>query len=106
MNEFEIYTEEVCKIMPDFLNNIDEDSIVKETGDRIAKKFALTQEQRCAVKIVLANIANVYTITGETADPVVAYSINLITHIVLKDWDGVENMMNDKKDESDECICN
>jgi len=32
---------------------------------------------------------------GELKDGFVGIAINLITHIVLKDWQGVEDMLND-----------
>lgn len=93
--EFESCLWEVCGILPDFLNNIDEDGIVKATGDRLAKKFALTQEQRCTVMIAIASLRDVFHIIEDAPENAVGYTTNLITHIVLKDWDGVEQMLDD-----------
>ena len=57
MNEFEIYQKEVCGMMPDFLNRTqDGETVVDEFTTRFAEKFALTQEQRCAVKICLIHL--------------------------------------------------
>ena len=96
MTEYEIYQKEVISIMIDFLNRtIDGETNVDDTTDRLAKKFALTQEQRAAVKITLGNLSMVNTSYGELKDGFVGIAINLITHIVLKDWQGVEDMLND-----------
>lgn len=96
MNEYEIYQKEVISIMTDFLNRtIEGEENISETTDRLARKFALTQEQRAAVKITLGNLSMVNTSYGELKDGFVGIAINLITHIVLKDWQGVEDMLND-----------
>jgi len=97
MNEYEIYQKEVISIMTDFLNHIIEgEENIGDTTDRLARKFALTQEQRAAVKITLGNLSMVNTSYGELKDGFVGIAINLITHIVLKDWQGVEDMLNDE----------
>lgn len=96
MTEYEIYQKEVISIMTDFLNRtLDGETNVDDTTDRLARKFALTQEQRAAVKITLGNLSMVNTSYGELKDGFVGIAINLITHIVLKDWQGVEDMLND-----------
>ena len=97
MTEYEIYQKEVIAIMTDFLNRtIEGDVNIGDTTDRLARKFALTQEQRAAVKITLGNLSMVNTSYGELKDGFVGIAINLITHIVLKDWQGVEDMLNDE----------
>lgn len=97
MTEYEIYQKEVISIMTDFLNRtIEGEENIDDTTDRLARKFALTQEQRAAVKITLGNLSMVNTSYGELKDGFVGIAINLITHIVLKDWQGVENMLNDE----------
>lgn len=96
MTEYEIYQKEVISIMTDFLNRtIEGEENIGDTTDRLARKFALTQEQRAAVKITLGNLSMVNTSYGELKDGFVGIAINLITHIVLKDWQGVEDMLND-----------
>lgn len=96
MNEFEIYRQEVISIVKDFLNRTMEgEENINDTTDRIAKKFALTQEQRCAVKMSLGYLSMINIAYGEIKEGFVGIAINLITHIVLKDWDGAEAMMND-----------
>jgi len=97
MNEYEIYQKEVISIMTDFLNRtIEGEENIGDTTDSLARKFALTQEQRAAVKITLGNLSMVNTSYGELKDGFVGIAINLITHIVLKDWQGVEDMLNDE----------
>lgn len=97
MTEYEIYQKEVISIMTDFLNRtIEGEENIGDTTDRLARKFALTQEQRAAVKITLGNLSMVNTSYGELKDGFVGIAINLITHIVLKDWQGVEDMLNDE----------
>jgi len=96
MNEFEIYQKEVISILKDFLNStLDGNVMVDTTTDLIAKKFALTQEQRCAVKIALSYMDMVHHSFGDWPEGYVGITGNLITHIVLKDWDGVEQMLDD-----------
>ena len=96
MNEFEVYQQEVCGIMPDFLNRtLQGATVVNEFTDVFSKKFALTQEQRCAVKMALSYMDMVRHSFGDFPEGCVGITINLITHIVLKDWDGVEQMLND-----------
>ena len=96
MTEYEIYQKEVIAIMTDFLNRtIEGDVNIGDTTDRLARKFALTQEQRAAVKIALGYLSMVNIAYGELEDGFVGIAINLITHIVLKDWQGVEDMLND-----------
>ena len=96
MNEIEIYRKEVCGIMPDFLNRtLDGEIVVNEFTNRFAEKFALTQEQRCVVKIVLAQLSMLQIHYNELPDRFVGIAINLITRILLKDWNGVEKMLND-----------
>ena len=96
MTEYEIYQKEVISIMTDFLNRtIEGEENIGDTTDRLARKFALTQEQRAAVKIVLGNLSMVNTAYGELKDGFIGIAINLITHIVLRDWQGVEDMLND-----------
>jgi len=96
MTEYEIYQKEVISIMTDFLNRtIDGETNVDDTTDRLAKKFALTQEQRAAAKIALSYMDMVHHTLGDWPEGYVGITINLITHIVLKDWQGVEDMLND-----------
>jgi len=96
MIEFEIYQKEVCGMMPDFLNRtLDGEQVVNEFTNRFAEKFALTQEQRCAVKIALRYLDMIHHSFGDWPEGYVGITINLITHILLKDWEGVEGMLND-----------
>lgn len=96
MTEYEIYQREVIAIINDFLNRtIEGDVNIGDTTDRLACKFALTQEQRAAVKIALGYLSMVNIAYGELKAGFVGITINLITHIVLKDWQGVEDMLND-----------
>ena len=96
MTEFEIYQKEVCGMMPDFLNRTkDGEAVVDEFTERFAKKFALGQEQRCAVKMALAYMDMIHHSFGDWPEEYVGITINLITHVLLKDWDGVERMLND-----------
>lgn len=50
MNEFEIYRKAVISELNGFLNCTLAGDVINATTDLLAKKFALTQEQRCAVK--------------------------------------------------------
>lgn len=96
MTEFEIYQKSVCGMMPDFLNRtMDGEAVVDEFTERFAKKFALGQEQRCAVKMALAYLDMTHHSFGDWPEGYVGIIINLITHILLKDWDGVEQMLKD-----------
>lgn len=92
----EIYQKEVCVIMLDFLKRtLDGEEVVDEFTNRFAEKFALTQEQRCAAKIALAQLSMLQIHYGEVPDCFIGITINLITHILLKDWQGVEEMLSD-----------
>jgi hypothetical protein len=96
MNEFEIYRKEAISFMTDFLNRtMDGEQVVNEFTNRFAEKFALTQEQRCAVKIALVQLSMLQIHYGEVPDCFAGIAVNLITHILLKDWEGVEGMLND-----------
>ena len=96
MTELEIYQDEVCGMMPDFLNRtLDGETVVDEFTNRFAEKFALTQEQRCAVKIALSYLDMIHHSFGDWPEDYVGITINLITRIVTKDWSGVEEMLKD-----------
>lgn len=97
MTELEFYQEEVCGIMPDFLNRTqDGERVVDEFTNCFAEKFALGQEQRCAVKIVLHYLDVICHTVGDFPEDYVGEAINLISHILIKDLDGVEYMLNDR----------
>ena len=96
MTEFEIYLKEVSSMMSDFLNRtMDGEAVVDEFTERFAKKFALGQEQRCAVKMALAYMDMIHHSFGDWPEGYVGITINLITHVLLRDWDGAEWMLND-----------
>lgn len=96
MAEYEIYQEAVCSIILDFLNRTMEgETVVDEFTERFAKKLALGQEQRCAVKMALAYMDMIHHSFGDWPEGYVGITINLITHVLLKDWDGVEDMLKD-----------
>lgn len=96
MTEFEIYQKEVCGIMPSFLNRTqDGEQVVDEFTSSFADKFALRQEQRCAVKIVLAYLDMIHHTIGDFPEGFVSITINLISHILIDDWNGVESMLKD-----------
>lgn len=96
MTEFEIYRNEAISFMTDFLNRtMYGEQVVDEFTNRFAEKFALTQEQRCTVKIALAQLSMLQIHYGEVPDGFAGIAINLISHILIKDWDGVEEMLKD-----------
>jgi hypothetical protein len=96
MNEFETNQKEVISILKDFLNRTqDGEQVVNEFTINIAEKFALTQEQRCAVKIALSYLDMIHHTLGEFPEGYTGITINLITRIVTKDWSGVEEMLKD-----------
>ena len=96
MNEFETNQKEVISILKDFLNRTqDGETVVDEFTNNIAEKFALTQEQRCAVKIALSYLSMIHHTLGEFPEGCVGITINLIARIVTKDWSGVEEMLKD-----------
>lgn len=94
--EFEIYQEAVISIMTDFLNDTQEgEDVVGEYTDKFAKRFALNQQQRCAVKVILSNLFMVQYSYGDIREGIVGININCITRIAMNDWNALDGMLDD-----------
>ena len=91
--EHEIYEKEVAVILADFLNYTYEDkTVVSEFTDRFTRKFALGQEQGCVVRIALTSLYVNYRHYGEVPDCFAGFYLQIIVHVLLKDWNALEGM--------------
>lgn len=93
--EFDICLDKICRLIPDFLNDCEEDkrdeNLINIYTEKFARQFSLDSAQRAAVYIILENleVCHDFFTDAEIFGHWVGIQCNEIARIILKRYDEI-----------------
>lgn len=93
----ETVEKELGDIMGEFIfSSLHGKNVTGMVTESLAKTYSLTKEQMCVLKLVLHNLYMERRSYAQLPTKVVETAFNLVIVTILDDWNGLEELLNDK----------